>query len=184
MADLGGADAAFLWPEDTVEYLIYCQAPRKLEDQDDALSKLALECNHASRLLSVAHVWHFSAFALRPGEKIEFIRPLDSSWGFFTTHLSPCQSSGPKSHANKTIPAKVGVQIVCCKMQSHHSEVGRSTMAPCTSITNYWFTWCWLHLVFIFSLICSLTPTFSWEDLLQREHTGWVVCSGAPDCSE
>ena len=59
---------ASLWPEDTVEYRIYCQPPRSTEGEDDALAKLALECSHASRQLSGHHVWYYATFVLRPGE--------------------------------------------------------------------------------------------------------------------
>ena len=64
MADVGEGDPAHLWPEDTVEYRIYPQTSPRAEDQAGTLSKLALECNHASRLLSGSHVWHYSPFAL------------------------------------------------------------------------------------------------------------------------
>lgn len=66
MADVGEGDPTHLWPEDTVEYRIYPQTSPRDEDQADTLSELALECNHASRLLSASHVWHFSPFALSP----------------------------------------------------------------------------------------------------------------------
>lgn len=55
------------WPEDTVEYRIYCS-----EDawrQEDSLPRLAVECNFTCRQLSGHHVWHYSAFALRPAKK-------------------------------------------------------------------------------------------------------------------
>lgn len=65
-----------LWPEDTVEYRIYCPVGDK--DEDEVLSRLAVECNHASRALSSSHMWHYGAFTLKPmpavaGEKILFI---------------------------------------------------------------------------------------------------------------
>lgn len=107
MADPGDVaqperDAANLWPEDTVEYLIYCQESGRLEDRDDALSKLALECNHASRLLSGGHVWHFSAFWLRPaiaGEEysLDHLSLVETTGGFFSfiyTSLIPANRLG------------------------------------------------------------------------------------------
>ena len=103
-AERSPGEGGILWPEDTVEYRIYIQASHRLEDQDDALSKLALECNHASRLLSSCHVWHFAPFALSPsktGKETKFIGPLVQSklrGEFF--HLSlPCTWSEAKSHA-------------------------------------------------------------------------------------
>ena len=76
MADLldhGGAEDILpsLWPEDTVEYRIHCCADALGTDGnagslEDALSRLAVECNYVSKRLSGDHVWHYAPFYLRP----------------------------------------------------------------------------------------------------------------------
>ena len=83
MADLldhgcAEAMAPSLWPEDTVEYRVYC-LPAALEAAgggldprssssalEDALSRLAVECNHVCKRLSGDHVWHYAALYLSP----------------------------------------------------------------------------------------------------------------------
>ena len=65
MEDVKPPEAATApWPEDTVEYRVYCS--RDVWQDDASLSRLAVECNFACRQLSGSHVWHYSAFALRP----------------------------------------------------------------------------------------------------------------------
>lgn len=61
------ATSSVPWPEDTVEYRIYCD--RDTQQDEDSLARLAVDCNFACRQLSGNHVWHYAAFALRPVAK-------------------------------------------------------------------------------------------------------------------
>lgn len=89
MADQEHPDASMPWPEDTVEYHIYCRASEHGEPgaQENSLSRLAVECNFSCRQMSGCHVWHYSAFALWPaingGTLIVFIWPWQGVGGLF-----------------------------------------------------------------------------------------------------
>lgn len=81
MADRGDGKEAppAICPEDTVEYRIYCSAAGSDLNggrSDDALSKLALECNYSCRQLSSGHVWHYSRLTVRPVAQINGVGKL------------------------------------------------------------------------------------------------------------
>lgn len=72
MADPTHPEALEPWPEDTVEYRVYCDTESTADDA--RMSEFAVECNYAARQLSGRHVWHYAPFALWPGMKGIFLR--------------------------------------------------------------------------------------------------------------